>query len=244
VTIAGEGGGLVRTVRTKLVVTDGIGPVTATPGVRLYSGGTLGNGSTPVRSTWSASDPSGIKSYQVQRQVNGGTWSTVASATTSAYVNQQLSFSGTYRYRVRATDKAGNVGSWATGPTIDASISEQNHTTVHYSGSWSTASSSTASGGSTRYTTTAGASVTQTFSGAGIAWVAAKGPSRGSASVYVDGAYVDAGLYDRLKLRAGDVVPGPAIVVEMDSTTLVLPGHTATADAGGSLLIRPSVTEA
>jgi N-methylhydantoinase A len=48
----------------------------------------------------------------------------------------------------------------------------------------------------------------------------------------------------RLKLRAGDVVAGPAIVVEMDSTTLVLPGHTATADAGGSLLIRPSATEA
>ncbi|GIE49049.1 5-oxoprolinase [Amorphoplanes nipponensis] len=66
----------------------------------------------------------------------------------------------------------------------------------------------------------------------------------GATRIYVDGDFVDAGLYDRLKLRAGDVVPGPAIVVEMDSTTLVLPGHTATADAGGSLLIRPSVTEA
>jgi N-methylhydantoinase A len=66
----------------------------------------------------------------------------------------------------------------------------------------------------------------------------------GETRIYVDGDFVDAGLYDRLKLRAGDVVPGPAIVVEMDSTTLVLPGHTATADAGGSLLIRPSATEA
>ncbi|MFI7542154.1 hydantoinase/oxoprolinase family protein [Actinoplanes sp. NPDC049599] len=66
----------------------------------------------------------------------------------------------------------------------------------------------------------------------------------GETRIYVDGGFVDAGLYDRLKLRAGDVVPGPAIVVEMDSTTLVLPGHTATADAGGSLLIRPSATEA
>ncbi|HWM57126.1 MAG TPA: hydantoinase/oxoprolinase family protein [Pseudonocardia sp.] len=66
----------------------------------------------------------------------------------------------------------------------------------------------------------------------------------GDTRIYVDGDFVDAGLYDRLKLRAGDVVAGPAIVVEMDSTTLVLPGHTATADAGGSLLIRPSATEA
>ncbi len=40
----------------------------------------------------------------------------------------------------------------------------------------------------------------------------------------------DAALYDRTRLRAGDVLPGPAIVTEMDSTTLVLPGHVATVD--------------
>jgi N-methylhydantoinase A len=66
----------------------------------------------------------------------------------------------------------------------------------------------------------------------------------GDTPIYVDGGFVDAALYDRLKLRAGDVVTGPAIVVEMDSTTLVLPGHAATTDAGGSLLIRPIETEA
>ena len=58
--------------------------------------------------------------------------------------------------------------------------------------------------------------------------------------IYVDGGFVDADVYDRLKLRAGDVVPGPAIVTEMDSTTLVLPGHGATVHASGSLLIRPT----
>ena len=41
-------------------------------------------------------------------------------------------------------------------------------------------------------------------------------------------------------LRAGDVITGPAIVTEMDSTTLVLPGHAATVHASGSLLIRPA----
>ncbi|MGN6688451.1 MAG: hydantoinase/oxoprolinase family protein [Actinomycetales bacterium] len=57
--------------------------------------------------------------------------------------------------------------------------------------------------------------------------------------IYVDGEFVDAAVYDRLKLRAGDVVPGPAIITEMDSTTLVLPGHAATTHESGSLLIRP-----
>jgi N-methylhydantoinase A len=61
----------------------------------------------------------------------------------------------------------------------------------------------------------------------------------GTTRLYVDGAETEAKVYDRTKLRAGDVIAGPAIVTEMDSTTLVLPGHAATVHAGGSLLIRP-----
>jgi N-methylhydantoinase A len=58
-------------------------------------------------------------------------------------------------------------------------------------------------------------------------------------SIYVGGELVPAGVYERSKLRAGDVVTGPAIVTEMDSTTLVLPGHAATVHPSGSLLINP-----
>ncbi len=58
--------------------------------------------------------------------------------------------------------------------------------------------------------------------------------------IYVEGAYVDAGIYERSALRAGDVVHGPAIITEMDSTTLVLPGHQALTHASGSLLITPT----
>ena len=61
----------------------------------------------------------------------------------------------------------------------------------------------------------------------------------GTTKVYVKGAFADAGIYDRLLLRAGDLISGPAIVAEMDSTTLVLPGHTAVTHPSGSLLIRP-----
>jgi N-methylhydantoinase A len=57
--------------------------------------------------------------------------------------------------------------------------------------------------------------------------------------IHVSGGKVDAQVYDRAKLRAGDVARGPAIVTEMDSTTLVLPGHAATVHASGSLLINP-----
>ena len=57
--------------------------------------------------------------------------------------------------------------------------------------------------------------------------------------VRTSGEEVPASVYDRAGLRAGDVVAGPAIITEMDSTTLVLPGHEATTHASGSLLINP-----
>ncbi|GAA2066885.1 hydantoinase/oxoprolinase family protein [Williamsia deligens] len=57
--------------------------------------------------------------------------------------------------------------------------------------------------------------------------------------VWMDGAYATAGIYDRAALLAGNVVTGPAIVTEMDSTTLVLSGHAATVDPSGCLIIRP-----
>ncbi|HEX3791094.1 MAG TPA: hydantoinase/oxoprolinase family protein [Pseudonocardiaceae bacterium] len=57
--------------------------------------------------------------------------------------------------------------------------------------------------------------------------------------IHVTGGAVAAAVYDRSKLRAGDVITGPAIVVEMDSTTLVLPDHAATVHPSGSLLINP-----
>jgi N-methylhydantoinase A len=57
--------------------------------------------------------------------------------------------------------------------------------------------------------------------------------------IWVDGAFVDAGLYDRPALKAGNAIAGPAIVTEMDSTTLILPGHTGTVDPVGCILIRP-----
>ena len=63
---------------------------------------------------------------------------------------------------------------------------------------------------------------------------------RTTTQIYVDGEFVDAAVYEREKLRAGDVVTGPAILTEMDSTTLVLPGHSATTHVSGSLLIRPT----
>lgn len=61
------------------------------------------------------------------------------------------------------------------------------------------------------------------------------------ATVFVDGADHAARIYDRARLKAGDRIPGPAIVCQMDTTTLILPGHTGEVDAVANILIRPNV---
>ncbi|MDZ7679796.1 MAG: hydantoinase/oxoprolinase family protein [Acidimicrobiales bacterium] len=58
--------------------------------------------------------------------------------------------------------------------------------------------------------------------------------------VYADGAWHDAVLVDRTQLRAGHHISGPAIILEMDSTTVVLPGHDCEVDRWGNLVIAPA----
>ena len=55
--------------------------------------------------------------------------------------------------------------------------------------------------------------------------------------LWFDGAMAPATIYDRSKLKAGDVIPGPAIVTEMDSTTLIEGDCVGKVDAVGNILI-------
>jgi len=56
---------------------------------------------------------------------------------------------------------------------------------------------------------------------------------------FYEGQWHEAAIFDRSGLGASDVIMGPAIVSEMDSTTVVLPGYSATVDSVGNLLIQP-----
>ena len=56
---------------------------------------------------------------------------------------------------------------------------------------------------------------------------------------FYEGQWHEAAIFDRSGLGALDVIMGPAIVSEMDSTTVVLPGYSATVDSVGNLLIQP-----
>jgi N-methylhydantoinase A len=58
--------------------------------------------------------------------------------------------------------------------------------------------------------------------------------------LWIGGQTRAAVIYDRARLRAGDIIPGPAIVTEMDSTTLIEPDCIATVDRVGNILINPA----
>jgi N-methylhydantoinase A len=64
-----------------------------------------------------------------------------------------------------------------------------------------------------------------------------KGAKLRDHELFMDGRTQDAVIYERAKLCSGDIIPGPAIVTEMDSTTLIHSGCQAVVDAMGNLII-------
>jgi N-methylhydantoinase A len=66
-----------------------------------------------------------------------------------------------------------------------------------------------------------------------------KAAAIGKQKSYMEGKDVNAVVYDRALLKSGNKIRGPAIVVEMDSTTVILPKHTGTVDRYGNILIYP-----
>jgi N-methylhydantoinase A len=61
----------------------------------------------------------------------------------------------------------------------------------------------------------------------------------GRQQVHIDRRRMQATVYDRARMKAGNRIRGPAIVMEMDSTTVVLPKHTGLVDRLGNILIYP-----
>lgn len=190
-TITGEGGGITRTATANLTVTDGTPPTVGAPYTAILSGKQLGTSTIPVRISWAATDPSGIASSTLQRSTNGGAFATTTlPSPTVTSVDMSQPMTSSVQQRVRATDKKSNASGYVTGPVVINRISQQTSAGITYTGSWTTQTTSSASGGSTRYSTGYGATATFRFTGSNVGWVSGKGPTRGSAKIYVDGVYV------------------------------------------------------
>ena len=171
---------------------DTVAPTALAPNSHAFSvGSVLGTSSISTIVGWPAAsdDASGIRNYTLEQQVNGGSWATAVSGTTARTAARPLTFNASHRFRVKAMDRANNFSGLVTGPIVLPKLYQEATSLATYAGTWSTATSSVASGGRARYATRAGASVSFRFIGRAVAVIAPKGSTRGSAKVYVDNVY-------------------------------------------------------
>ncbi len=171
------------------VVIDDVAPTVSQPWI-AFTTGTIGP-NVPVKTSWTASDAlSGLAGFvyiEDRQEPTSAHYAANVSATTRS-VTRTLALGGsTYQYAisVSGTDVAGN-GYQAPGFSVSFS-SVPSSSNMSFVKTWSTSTSSSYLGGSTRYASTAGATVTYAFTGRAIGFVSTKGPSRGKAEVWIDG---------------------------------------------------------
>jgi hypothetical protein len=97
------------------------------PQPKLLANRTLGRRAVPAKISWSATDKrSGVAGYELERSTNGGAFAYVkVSSATSTAKTLRLRPDVTYRFRVRATDGAGNTSGWAKGRALRAKVHQE-----------------------------------------------------------------------------------------------------------------------
>ena len=224
--VLGRGTGLAatagKTVTGRLVnalrVVDTTGP-TALPVHRhgINAGTVIGSTVSAIVSWAAASDDhTGVASYVVRRRIGTGSWTTVDSVVTERLLKLPMTFGAVTQFAIAARDGAGNVGPQAESPAVKATLLQEGTSLARYVGSWSSTRSSTASNGTMRTSTRAGASVEFKRDARAIAVVGRQGPTSGKARVYVDGVYVQTIDFYRSTSRAKVVVfsrswPSPGV---------------------------------
>lgn len=163
-------------------------PTVEAPQTALRADGSLDGRAITV--SWSATDESGIKRYALQRSINGAAWQRIdLPSPTSTEVTLGIRDGRSYRFRVRARDNDGNRSTFRTGVSFRANLLEAQESVLS-GGAWRQYRDPAASGGYTRFSETAGARSTLTFTGRAIALVAPRGPGRGEARIFIDGEQV------------------------------------------------------
>jgi hypothetical protein len=142
-------------------------------------------------------DVAGETSYELEVGPSGGPFVPVPSsplpAGTVSYAASGLSSGVEYCFRVQASNATGPSGfsspvcATPVPPVSGVVRFEQSAAQISFSSGWTTKSSSLLSGGSSRVSSTVGASMRSMFSGSVLRVVATTGPTLGRARVSIDG---------------------------------------------------------
>jgi hypothetical protein len=151
------------------------------------------SGSTPFSIAWPAARETGtgIARYELARSVDGGSWEWIRlPLPTIRKVYLDLLHPHDYRFRVRAVDGAGNVGAWAQASVFRVQQLTEATARLSLSAGWTRRSWTGYLGDSGLLSGVRGATATLSFTGHQIAWFGTRGPTFGSADVFVDGRHV------------------------------------------------------
>jgi hypothetical protein len=151
-----------------------------------------------INIAWTASDPSGICFARVESRVNSGAWTDVGVTEPGAALSGTTPYATfvkpatTVRFRVSLTDCTGFSTTWADTPEFSLAILQE--TSAHFTGSWTSATSSSALGGGFKWSQTPGDTATLNFTAGAIAWVSTNPPGfdGGTADISIDAGKVTA----------------------------------------------------
>ncbi|MFF7384171.1 N-acetylmuramoyl-L-alanine amidase [Streptomyces griseoluteus] len=141
--------------------------------------GTVNTAAVPVTLTWKAADDNGLRS----QAATSPTAKTLTAASTS-WSTTAKSATAT-KFGLSATDLAGNTATASV--TRTATLVQES--AAKATGTWTKRSSSSYLGGYSAGSGTANASLTWTFKGRSVAWIASRASTSGAVKIYVDGTY-------------------------------------------------------
>jgi hypothetical protein len=134
-----------------------------------------------------------VRSHKVQQSSNSGSTypTTLFTATTGKSTTRNLTKDDDYRWRIRTVDTAGRTGSYRSSLVSIVRRYQDNSSRITYSTGWGSSSAGTPSGGTERFTTSAGKSASITVTNVrAFAIVGPKSSTRGSFKVFVDNVLV------------------------------------------------------
>ena len=150
-----DAGGLTDTATVLVSLLPDVAPPVLSGLTERFPAHTMGTSSVLVRLAWAGADPgSGVASYQLQVSANGGAYANVPLASpTATTVDRTLALTtnAEYRFRIRATDAAGNTSAYRSWPVLKPVRFQEGTSLATYTGSWATATSANMSGGAGKF---------------------------------------------------------------------------------------------
>ncbi|MFD8673125.1 N-acetylmuramoyl-L-alanine amidase [Streptomyces seoulensis] len=146
------------------------------PSVQLGKG-TVNTAGVPVTVNWKAADANGLRSQSATSPT-----AKTLTATSTSWPTTAKSATAT-KFGLTATDLAGNTAT----ASVTGTATLVQESSAKATGTWTKRSSSSYLGGYSTSSGTKNASLTWTFKGRSVAWIASRASTSGAVQIYVDG---------------------------------------------------------